>query len=554
MSGFSGHDRRADAPDESAPEDGSRSAGLFARNPGLANLLRPDERRAFEVYRRFEERRAAGEAVRFEDLLAEHPDLRVALTQIPRGAARLEQHQRRVRGARRRLPYLMLAAAVLVGAVTMIGLLPGRVVDGVDDPRVASLLRTLAVAENLQAAGETREIAALAQAVRSDFGSPLARTFGAASRWLRRDPPPLDPAAALYTSDLADPQALAALDRSDLSAAEQQLLAMWQTRTRVQIAAFDLDAGGVPVSPATLSLFAQRLDISTGELAEPSALRETAIDPPYFDLPIGAYRIVAIEKASGRPTGRFAEAQVWCLPGAQLRQVLFLRRTDSAAMCGFPAGSFAYGCPPQERNPPFGSYLMYATQQVVAVEAFWLDRQEVSIGQYERFLADLDQHRDLWFPIAVGGVPSHLDLGRRFPADVDRDSSVGQVGFEAAALFANWAGKRLPTDREWEYAFTTSERLADRPSAMSDGRAEWVSDVLCLPLRANPAVVVPYACQEQDSIAWLLRFCRGPVLQGDVQPTRPYARSLALSPRNAGIRCARSTQESLEMIEQVHSR
>jgi formylglycine-generating enzyme required for sulfatase activity len=73
-----------------------------------------------------------------------------------------------------------------------------------------------------------------------------------------------------------------------------------------------------------------------------------------------------------------------------------------------------------------------------AVKAFWIDRTEVTVAQWSRFLEDSD-------------LPPPAYWGGRQPPG-DGTDPVMNVSSEAAALYAAWAGKRLPTEAEWMLA------------------------------------------------------------------------------------------------------
>lgn len=105
--------------------------------------------------------------------------------------------------------------------------------------------------------------------------------------------------------------------------------------------------------------------------------------------------------------------------------------------------------------------------ETVEVGAFFLDRHEVTIGEYEKFLKQvrLDPH---WMRF----LPSNAQSEKKSPADLEprdwaeilrrarkqqsyqdqkisRDTPVFNVDFASAAAFATWKGRRLPTMEEW---------------------------------------------------------------------------------------------------------
>lgn len=129
--------------------------------------------------------------------------------------------------------------------------------------------------------------------------------------------------------------------------------------------------------------------------------------------------------------------------GALPRRIKSLK--DSAEMILIPAGAFVYGVDKREvkrivaslKEPMVDFYGTELPKSTKNLEAFYIDQYEVTNEQYARFLKETG-HRE----------PRYW----HYPQLNGKHQPVVGVGWEDAEAYCNWAGKRLPSEEEWEKA------------------------------------------------------------------------------------------------------
>jgi len=185
------------------------------------------------------------------------------------------------------------------------------------------------------------------------------------------------------------------------------------------------------------------------------------------------------------------------------------------SMVRIPAGPFTMGSTPDQADPyalldlPPGArmtgnpYEEEMPRHEVWLDDFCMDVYPVTNAEYKAF-CDATGHR-----------PPCFWKGESPPADWEQRAVVG-VSWYDAVLYADWAGKRLPTEAEWEKAARgTDGRLWPWGNTLELGNANFLhtnaphaSDShleakdLLRPVGSYPQGVSPYGCFDMAGNVW----------------------------------------------------
>lgn len=132
--------------------------------------------------------------------------------------------------------------------------------------------------------------------------------------------------------------------------------------------------------------------------------------------------------------------------------------TKSAGMIRLPGGSFVMGSPRDED-------IDARPQHTVRLDPFWLDVAPVTNHQFQQFVDETDHEtaaerngRSLVFDRKLAEWREVVGVSWRHPEGPEssligkEDYPVVHVTWQDAVAYAVWAGKRLPTEAEFEYA------------------------------------------------------------------------------------------------------
>jgi len=111
---------------------------------------------------------------------------------------------------------------------------------------------------------------------------------------------------------------------------------------------------------------------------------------------------------------------------------------DGLKYVWIPPGTFMMGCSPgdsecyDEEKP---------AHRVTISKGFWIGQTEVTVGAYKRFASQTGRQ-----------MPHPLSYDSKYKGWANDAIPMGNVQFNDARSYCQWAGGRVPTEAEWEYA------------------------------------------------------------------------------------------------------
>lgn len=166
-------------------------------------------------------------------------------------------------------------------------------------------------------------------------------------------------------------------------------------------------------------------------------------------------------------------------------------RASLAGMVEIPEGPFVFGGVGEPPAKIYATYPDYARERQLTLDAFWIDRTEVSNAQYEVFAA----------MSIVTGISKARYVQSVNMTDASRpDIPVSSIDHREARAFCQFMGKQLPTTEQWTKALRGGATIGGAPNPAPrrnlpwypPGDVAWISSKTVEPVGSHPEDTSPY--------------------------------------------------------------
>jgi formylglycine-generating enzyme required for sulfatase activity len=220
-------------------------------------------------------------------------------------------------------------------------------------------------------------------------------------------------------------------------------------------------AGCLVLLPKRITVFLRNNQL---EIDGPGTLKIWAGDPSYEKASVklgGGMQVVDVRERFGRYEGKIViqafegkelvdETSVYIKSGAP-RMISVVKRTTTSSqpptgMVRIPGGKFTFNTTHGDEFIPYP----HEQEETLEMASFYIDKFPVTNEQFRKFIASG------YTPSDTSNFLKHWK-NKKIPVGQEQFPAV-YISLEDAQAYARWAGKRLPTEREWQYAAQTPAR------------------------------------------------------------------------------------------------
>lgn len=166
-------------------------------------------------------------------------------------------------------------------------------------------------------------------------------------------------------------------------------------------------------------------------------------------------------------------------------------------MAFIPAGEFLMGSSEGEKDE-FPLHSVY-------LDAYYIDKYEVTNEEYCKFLdEESNRSEEGYLRLNIDDEDCRIEKrgGKYYPERGYEKHPVVEVTWFGARDYAQWAGKRLPTEAEWEKAARGKEgKKYPWGDSFEEKKANYSSSNT-LPVGSYPSGVSPYGCYDMAGNVW----------------------------------------------------